>query len=35
MNVFWAHISFLIGHIRPVCSLSEKKSVLKNLIHYY
>ena len=33
MNIFLARIPFLIGHIRPVCSLFEKKSGLKNLIH--
>ena len=26
------YIYFLIGHIRPVCSLFENKSILKNLI---
>ena len=32
MNIFLVHIHFLIGHIRPVCSLFENESVLKNLI---
>ena len=29
---FLLHIPFLIGHIRPVCSLFKKESVLKNPI---
>ena len=33
MNIFLVHIYFLIGHIRPVCSLFENESVLKNLVH--
>ena len=33
MNIFLVHIPFLIGHLPPVNSLFQKKSVLKNLIH--
>ena len=31
-NIFLVYICLLIGHIRPVCSLFEYKSILKNLI---
>ena len=28
--VFFVYIHFLIGHIRPVCSLFKNESILKN-----
>ena len=34
MSVFGVQIHFHIGHIRPVCSLFENASVLKNLTHF-